>query len=295
MRETLREVPVGEGLIYAGDSEEKAARVTAAAVKCTASRGIGFILMRAPDAVADPDVLAQYVAAIAWHMRCADVAANKVRALEHRLSPLDLLDMLPLPSVITDAAGRAIERNQAFGAFMDAAALRLAMGRLKFDDPFLQDSWQVALSEVDVTAVRQSLLVPAVDGNHWRVHLVPMRCALDADATAARQMIIVIVEQQAPAAGLPQDLLGGESALPLTPAEHQVLDAVLQGHSAKVIATARGASVNTVRSQIMAILDKTGHHNQKSLIAAFAPSSFRQSTSSVSTPLPVTGRRIPPR
>lgn len=299
MREALQDIAVGEGVIYAGVAsrgpKESAARVTAAAVKCSASRGIGFILARTQDAVADPDVLAQYVAAIVWHMRCADVAAGKVRMLEHRLSPLDLLDMLPLPSVITDAAGRAIERNQAFGAFMDAAALRLATGRLRFDDPFLQDSWQVALSEVDVTAVRQSLLVPVADGSHWRVHLVPLRCALDGDEPLERQMIIAIVEQQAALADPPQDPFVNESARPLTHAEHEVLDAVLQGHSAKVIAIARGASVNTVRSQIMAILEKTGYHNQKSLMAAFAPSGFRHSTSSISTPLPTTGRRIPPR
>ena len=58
------------------------------------------------------------------------------------------------------------------------------------------------------------------------------------------------------------------------PAEVDVLSGLLQGYTAKVIAKSRGASVNTVRSQIMAILGKTGHRSQKELIAAFGASSF---------------------
>jgi DNA-binding CsgD family transcriptional regulator len=271
---------VGEGVFY--DGQRGAVRVTAAAVKSSASRATGFLLARAGDCAGDPQALLQYLAAIAWHVRCAEAAAGKVRVLSRRLSPLDLLDMLPLPCMITDAAGRALERSDTFGEFMEAAGLRLATGRLRFDDPFLQDSWQVALTEVDATALHQSLLVSAPDGRHWTVHLVPLHGALDPEDPVERQMILVIVErQEAAAEGAALDHLMTEAARPLTQAEQQVLDAVLQGHSAKVIATARGASVNTVRSQIMAILEKTGHHNQKSLMAAFAPTGFRHSVSGV--------------
>ena len=54
----------------------------------------------------------------------------------------------------------------------------------------------------------------------------------------------------------------------LTPAEDEILSAMLQGLPAKAIAVRRGASFNTVRSQIVAILDKTGHHSQRELIAS---------------------------
>lgn len=56
---------------------------------------------------------------------------------------------------------------------------------------------------------------------------------------------------------------------PLTKAELEVLASLLRGQTAKVIARTRGASLNTVRSQITAILAKTGRHTQKELIAAF--------------------------
>jgi DNA-binding CsgD family transcriptional regulator len=56
---------------------------------------------------------------------------------------------------------------------------------------------------------------------------------------------------------------------PLTKAELEVLGSLLRGQTAKEIARSRGASLNTVRSQITSILGKTGRHTQKELIAAF--------------------------
>jgi DNA-binding CsgD family transcriptional regulator len=293
LKSALQNVGVGEAVACT------TASITGVAVRCGPSRVVGMVLERPKDTVSNPRALLQYLAAIVWHVKCADIVAGKMRMLARRPTPLDLIEMLPLPCVITDGAGRAVERNDTFSEFMDAAALRIATGRLRFDDPYLQDSWQLALSEVDVTAVRQTLLVTAPDGRQWQVHLVPLRFVLEVEHAAERQMILAIVERQAASSGVPLEQMIGESARPLTPAEQEVLDSVLQGHSAKVIATARGASVNTVRSQITAILEKTGHHNQKSLMAAFAPSGFRSSTfaSSFNTPPPVRQaqqvRRIP--
>lgn len=289
----LQDAAIGEAVIYSAalalEGKPAAVQVSAAAVKSGPSGNVGFGLVRPQDAVGDAKALHQYLAAIAWHLKCADAAASRIRMFARHLSPLDLLDVLPLPTLITDGAGRAIDRNDAFGDFMEAASLRITTGRLRFDDPYLQDSWQVALSEVDTTAVRQSLIAASHEGRLWRVHLVPLRCALDPADPSERQMILAVAEQQAAPAEAMLDHVVGETSRPLTPAEQEVLNAMLQGHTAKVIANARGASVNTVRSQIMAILEKTGHHNQKALMAAFAPSGFRSSmlgSSNLSTPVP---------
>jgi DNA-binding CsgD family transcriptional regulator len=53
----------------------------------------------------------------------------------------------------------------------------------------------------------------------------------------------------------------------LTPAETQILALVLQGLAAKEIARARNASEHTVRTQLKAILHKTGTHSQRQLVA----------------------------
>lgn len=69
----------------------------------------------------------------------------------------------------------------------------------------------------------------------------------------------------------------------LTPAEAEVLQALLKGLPAKAIAHQRNASFHTVRSQIMAILEKMGYNSQKELMASFGSSALPDSafTSSV--------------
>lgn len=285
MKATLQEVPVGEAVVYtaavpdAAGPRTPAGAVSAVGVRCSPGRGVAFALLHSHEPGADAHDLVQDLAATVWHLLCADQATGRTAGLPRSLSPLDLLQLLPLPSLITDGAGRALERNEAFGHFMESIGLRTATGRLRFDDPYLQDAWQVALSEVDVTAVRQSLVVASEDGRQWHMHLVPLHCGLDVADPVERALILAVVEQQGAPMEMLLDAAAAETARPLTPAEHEVLTALLQGHTAKVIANARGASVNTVRSQIMAILGKTGHHNQKALMAAFAPSGFRSSVS----------------
>lgn len=60
------------------------------------------------------------------------------------------------------------------------------------------------------------------------------------------------------------DLSG--AARGLSAAEKDVLSLIEQGRSAKQIASARNASVNTVRSQIASILRKTGCQSQRELL-----------------------------
>jgi len=59
-----------------------------------------------------------------------------------------------------------------------------------------------------------------------------------------------------------------------------VMSGLLKGWPAKVIASHRSASVNTVRSQIVAILEKTGFKTQKELMACFSNSVSQDPVSS---------------
>lgn len=285
-RSVLASCGAGEAAAYRATGttpEDAATLIHAVAVRCDGRRAVGISMVRAADVVGDAEATVQYLCAIAWHLKCADAANTRLKVLSLGLTPLDLVGILPMGCMLTDAAGRAIERNAAFSQFMEDASLRVQTGRLRFDDPYLQDSWQVALSEVGTTVVRQALLAGAPDGRQWLVHLLPLRCAIDPGDPTQRELILTVVEQRNPAEAQPNlDLSDTERAL--TPAESDVLNSLLQGHSAKVIANARGASVNTVRTQIMSILGKTGFHNQKSLMAAFSPSVFRSSTSSQGFP-----------
>jgi len=194
-------------------------------------------------------------------------------------SPSRVLKLLPLPCMLTDEAGRCIERNPALDEVMPALDLKIVAGRARFTDPYLQDSWEAALAEVRMTAVPCALLASSEDGRQWKVHISPIEEVTPSGVVADKPFMLVAMEERsAPATSTAANSLVAASTRNLTPAEHEVLSGLLRGHTAKLIARARGASVNTVRSQIMTILEKTGHHTQKELIASFGTSSFGNST-----------------
>lgn len=182
-----------------------------------------------------------------------------------------LVKLLPTPCLLTDDAGRCIERNDAFGKIVEALSGTLPNGRVVFGDPFLQGSWQQALLEGHATATPQSLLANAPGGGQWKVHIVPFACVNNHGDGTPRPLIFALFEKFVGAATQTKTV---PSSRPLTKAELEVLASLLLGQTAKVIARARGASVNTVRSQITSILGKTGHHTQKELIASFSTSAF---------------------
>lgn len=187
-----------------------------------------------------------------------------------------LLRQFPMPCVVTDSVGRCLEANEGFHRMLPALEMQVATGRVRFEDEYLQASWQSALYETWQTAVRRTIAAGAARGRQWRVHLMPIRCLAVEDRLAARPLILALFEEQVAAQKPLTESLSSVSKL--TPAEVDVLSGLLQGYTAKVIAKSRGASVNTVRSQIMAILGKTGHRSQKELIAAFGASSFQTSS-----------------
>jgi DNA-binding CsgD family transcriptional regulator len=105
-----------------------------------------------------------------------------------------------------------------------------------------------------------------------------MELLKDGVVAADKPLILVVMEERSSSNSAAANSLVAASTRNLTPAENEVLSGLMRGHTAKLIARARGASVNTVRSQITTILEKTGHHTQKELIASFGSSTFGASS-----------------
>lgn len=198
-----------------------------------------------------------------------DLADQLASSLPTAASVAQLAKLFPTPCLLTDEAGRAVERNEAFDRVLATLSGSIRGGRVLFEDPFLQDSWQQALQEGRATAAAQSLLATGRNGSRWKMHLVPFACV--ASDRTPRHLTLALFEKFA---NQPPQSLTVPASRPLTKAELEVLASLLLGQTAKVIARTRGASVNTVRSQITAILAKTGHHTQKELIASFSTSAL---------------------
>ena len=106
----------------------------------------------------------------------------------------------------------------------------------------------------------------------WTAHLIPWLPLVGQSDSFDKRMILVVFDEKS-AEARPQLQPGSmASTARLTRAEVEVLAGLLKGLPAKAIATRRSASVNTVRSQIVAILEKTGFNSQKELMASFSTS-----------------------
>lgn len=186
-----------------------------------------------------------------------------------------LLRRLPLACLLTDAVGRSIDHNEAWERVRPEIGMKVQLGRVGFEDPYLQCPWDSALFEVSESGAHRALTISAQQGKQWKLHLQSIRCGAGVGDHHSIPLILVVFEELAQVQSLVPDTFAMGR---LTPAEMEVLSGLLQGYTAKVIARARGASVNTVRSQIMAILEKTGRRSQKELIAAFGASSFDPSS-----------------
>lgn len=172
----------------------------------------------------------------------------------------ELLHAFPLPCVLADRVGRCIERNAAFDQVLATLPVRLMVGRIRFTSSDAHDKWLTCVADACDTAVPQSFQLEAAPPKPWRVHVSPLR-SLTAIGAGGEPTVLVVFDDRLP---LPQ----GISTARLTRAEQEVLSSVLKGLPAKAIANLRGASVNTVRAQIMSILEKTGRSSQRELIAS---------------------------
>jgi DNA-binding CsgD family transcriptional regulator len=230
--------------------------------------------VRAIDAPPFEDWAADSLRQLLPHVRQAYLIRSRLdRHAAAGASAVEMLRALPVPCLFTDQAGRCIERNRAFDDALEALPMRLALGRVRFADTDMQSAWEAALSDTHATAVEHTFTAGPPGARQWQIHLIPLHWRLlDGDLLDNRMIMAVF---QAGGAAQAQPAVGSFTpAARLTQAELEVATGLLHGLSAKVIAKERGASVNTVRSQIMSILDKTGFKSQRELIAAVGTSTL---------------------
>jgi DNA-binding CsgD family transcriptional regulator len=200
------------------------------------------------------------------------IAARMERQSAAVHSAMAMMQSLPTPCLLTDQVGRCLEANEAFSQALEPLSMRIATGRVRFVRPELQAKWESALFETHTTALPAAMVFPDVGGKQWKARLLPWHPVLEPGHTVDRKMIVVVFSELA-AQPRPAPQPGSMAATArLTRAEVEVLAGLLKGLPAKAIASRRSASVNTVRSQIVAILEKTGYNSQKELMASFSTS-----------------------
>lgn len=179
-----------------------------------------------------------------------------------------LIESLAHAVLIVTAEMRVIFANAAAEALLDDAVVaRLSAGHLTL--PFSYADRAVAravmLGERDEVALGNSgINVPLASAEAPAIaHVLPLVRregeARFTDSAAAAIFISVAGVTPSPAIEAIAALFG------LTPAEKRVIAQVAEGKSRKTIALSQGVSDGTVKTQLSAIFDKTGVHDQRQL------------------------------
>lgn len=202
----------------------------------------------------------------------AALTANRI-GFERARAQADALQAIGLPGAILRERGKLLTANGLFEALMPSLfqdrAERLTLTDLTADG-LLSAALETSL--VDNSRVVKSIAIAAaMDRVPMVLHVVPVRgLARDVFTQAAFMLIVTPVDRGAvPSAEVLQGLFD------LTPAEAQVARGVAQAGSIDALAADIGVSRETVRSQLKAVLSKTGLSRQQELVSLLAGKALR--------------------
>lgn len=209
-------------------------------------------------------------------------ARNACRALLPALDPIArqwqsaqqigrlsaMLDSLRMPMLLVDASQRALVANSSARGLFNLSG-KTSSGKIVISLPGVPASQfaqrlRDACAEPAVGGVLPLPLGEPATGAHLLV--LPLRL----HRTRLKQAVaLVLVQGLATANGPAQQLL--QHVYGLTPAEARLAMLILDGQSPGTVASVLQLSVTTVRSQLSAVLKKTGAQRQSDLVRRLAP------------------------
>jgi DNA-binding CsgD family transcriptional regulator len=176
-----------------------------------------------------------------------------------------MLAAIGLPALVFDRAGRVLVANELLERPSDHVHWR-AQDRFALKDPKAEALLRRAMETLQSDGVGSNRSFP-VRGPDAQValiaHVVPIRrSARDLFAQCVGVLILMPAKTpQAPSVELVQSLFG------LTAAEARVARSLTMGQTVDEIASEKGVSSHTVRSQVRGVLEKTGLRRQADVIA----------------------------
>jgi DNA-binding CsgD family transcriptional regulator len=175
------------------------------------------------------------------------------------------LGAVGLAAAVLASDGKALASNALIDAIPEGVQAR-AFGRLGFADKAADRLLREALDHVDVqdSGTVRSFPVRGTDGQAILIaHVIPVR--LSARDIFSRSAAVLVLTPVALPTAAPVELV--QSLFDLTPAEARVARNLAAGKTADAIADDGGVSINTVRAQVRAVLEKTGCGRQVDVVA----------------------------
>jgi DNA-binding CsgD family transcriptional regulator len=183
-------------------------------------------------------------------------------AFERVRGAVDALDRLGLPSLAVDSSGRVLT----VGAHWDAHAGLWDTGardRLVLTDPRARMQLREALASLAVEPHARTLALTDAGGLKRAVlHVLPIRRAARDIYSGGAAVLTLSLPREGMLAAAPLV----QALLDLTPTEADIAVRLANGLNPKEIARQTGKSVETVRTQVKAVLRKTGCQRTGQLI-----------------------------
>lgn len=204
------------------------------------------------------------LAALTSHLREATRTGFRIAALERRVGVMQsAVETISPALVLLDAQGRVVFVNSTAQAILAANnGLEIVAGKLAAKGE--QQSRLNALLMVS-PAEEKMLKITHSSGRScvWLIR-VPMLLEGNAPPDARRPAIALMIHDPAELDTL--DFKGFAKVHGLTPAEARITNLLLEHMSLPPISQELGVSINTVRSQLRSILEKTGARRQAELV-----------------------------
>jgi DNA-binding CsgD family transcriptional regulator len=179
--------------------------------------------------------------------------------LERASAMTETLARLGLPAAVVDPTGRVVGSNTLLDA-LHAVLSPTALGRIVIRNRARNLIFREGLERIgnrNAPPGGLSIPIPAArDSSHppLLIHLLPVRGAAQ-DIFAGGQALMVVSLLERKAAPLPELLTG---LFDLSPAEARLVGELATGMTPRDITASRGVSMATLRSQVRAVLAKTG-------------------------------------
>ncbi len=233
---------------------------------------IAIVMPRHQDNGPVPREIVSFLDGLRPHLARASLTANRL-GFERARAKADALQAIGLPGAILRERGKLLAANGLFEALMPSLFQDRAE-RLTLTDVTADGLFSAALGSSFVGNSRgvKSLAIAAAMGRvPMVVHVVPVRgSARDIFTQATFMLIVTPVDRGAvPSAEVLQGLFD------LTPAEAQVARGVAQAGSVDALAARIGVTRETVRTQLKAVLSKTGLSRQQELVSLLAGKALR--------------------
>jgi DNA-binding CsgD family transcriptional regulator len=243
----------------------------ATAIPIPTGENVIFVLTRRTERGPVERVIVQKLDELRPHLARSALMSARLQLERARIAS-ETLAALGLPALVLDERGKVLAANPLIEALTGYVQWR-AQDRVSLKDRAADQLLRDAITAIDVeggTSVRSFPVRDTGADAMMVAHVVPIRLSAR-DIFVRCAAVLVLTPVTLPRA-LPVELV--QSLFDLTPAEARVARSLSAGETVETITSTGGVSLNTVRTQVRGVLEKTGCRRQAEVVALLSGIAF---------------------